>query len=138
MARSTLASSSTSSSVSAMMSLERGSDQHRERPRQQPRLERRLARQLTVELHKPRRIIRYLDAHRADTRPPDAPPLPLALAVPEQQLDHRARALKRTVSFERDDVQPAVIGGEIVAQIEKPGRQLAAVQHQQHGRADFV
>src|SRR5712664_4595681 len=124
MARSTLASSSTSSSVSAMMSLECGSDQHCERPRQQPRFKRRLARQLTVELHRPRRIIRHLDAYRASTGPPDTPSFPLALAVSEQQLDHRARALKRTVRFERDDIKPAVIGGEIVAQIEKPRRQL--------------
>src|SRR6266852_1501345 len=128
MARSTLASSSTGSSVSAMMSLECGSDQHRERPRQQPRLERRLARHLTIELHRPRRVIRHLDAYRAATRPPHAPSLPLALAVPEQQLDHRARALQRTVCFERDDIQPAVIGCEIGAEIEKPWRQLAAVQ----------
>src|SRR5439155_16036903 len=112
MARSTLASSSTSSSVSAMMSLECGSDQHRERPGQQLRLERRLARHLTVELHRPRRIIRHLDANRAATRPPDAPSLPLALAVPEHQLDDRARALKCAICFERDDVQPTVIACE--------------------------
>src|SRR6266487_1591495 len=109
MARITSASSSTSNSVSAMMSLESGADEHRERAGQQPRLEWGRPGHLAVQLHGARRAFRHLDAYRAAARPPHTPPLSIHVSVAQQQLDHRARALKRAVGVERHDIEPAVI-----------------------------
>src|SRR5256885_16083517 len=103
MARSTLASSSTSNSVSAMMSLESGADEHREPAGQQPCLERRRPGDFAVQLHGTRRALRHLDAYRAAAPPPDPPAFAVSPPVAQQQLDHRARALKHATHGARPD-----------------------------------
>src|SRR3989440_11299586 len=109
MARTTLASSSTSRSVSAMMSLESRADEHREPAGQQPCLERRRPGDFAVQLHGTRRALRDLDAYHAAAPPPDTPAFAGSLPIAQQQLDHRARALKDAVSVERHDVEPTVV-----------------------------
>src|SRR5437762_5565894 len=138
MARTPLASSSTSSSGSAMMSLETGADEHREPAGQQPCLERSRPGDLTVQLHGTRCAFRDLDAYRAAAPPPDAPAFAATLPIAQQQLDHRARALKHAVSVQRHDVEPTIIRSQRGAQREKTGRESAAVQYEEHGGADFV
>src|SRR6266705_1368245 len=129
MPRSTSASSSTSSSVSVTGRGERGGGapagdaggvyQDRERAGQQPHLEGRDAGDLTIELHGPRTSSEGLHADRATAREPQAPGLPAGAVRAARQLPERQNAFDRSVGIEGEHVQPAVVGGDVVAQAQK-------------------
>src|SRR5437870_10886355 len=87
---------------------------------EQPGLERRVAPRLAVELDRPRRAVQHLHPHRA-AAPEPQPPCPPPVARPAPQLEERRQALERPVRPQRQHVEPAVVGGDVVPQLRKGG-----------------